>query len=209
MLKRLKQVFESLAYAGLRPSGGKPLTAAQPKKLGWFGQRFEKFLASGGQSDPLYLSNRTFMQKAGIWFVLGVPSLILLGGLGLVLFGFFNAEAPLTTPPAGISNAELSRRMLPNLDKNLHVDSQHDVDVQDVHVVHNGSVQLAGVALNKTNHIIHKAGIVFELTDQFGSRQGAVTKELLDLAARSSRPFQFTIEQQTASFALVREVHVE
>ena len=67
MLKRLKQFFESLAYAGLRPSGGKPLNLSQPKKPGWFGQRLEKFLVSGGQSDPLYLSNRTFMQKAGIW----------------------------------------------------------------------------------------------------------------------------------------------
>jgi hypothetical protein len=209
MLKRLKQFFESLAYAGLRPSGGKPLIPAQPRKPGWIGQRLEKFLVGSGQSDPLYLSNRTFMRKAGIWFVLGVPSLILLGGLGLVLFGYFNSETPFAGPPAGISNAEISKRMLPNLDKNLHVDSQHDVDVQDVHVIHNGSVQLAGVALNKTNHIIHKAGIVFEVTDRFGSRQGAVSTQLLDLAAWSSRPFQFTIEQQTASFALVREVHVE
>jgi hypothetical protein len=32
---------------------------------------------------------------------------------------------------------------------------------------------------------------------------------LTNLAARSTVPFQFSIEQQAAAFALVREIHVE
>jgi hypothetical protein len=212
MFKRIKQFFESLAYAGLKPSGGKPLGAAEAKRSGWLApiqDRIERFLNKGGSSDPLYLSNRTFMQKAGVWLIIGVPSVVLFGGLGLVLGGYFNQDAPVAPPPVGLSNAEIAQKMLPDLNKDLHVASQHDLDVQDVHIIRAGSVKLAGLALNNTDHAIKKVDLVFELTDKNGSRQGAVSTELTNLAARSTVPFQFVIEQQTAAFALVRDIHVE
>lgn len=210
MFKRIKQFFESVAYAGLRPSGGKPLAPAETKKSGWFApiqQLIETFLNKSGSSDPLYLSNRTFMQKARVWLVIGLPSVILLGGLGLVLIRFFDQDTPIGPPPAGLSNAEIARKMLPGLDKNLHIDSQHDVDVEDVHVLHTGSTQLAGMALNKTDRVIGQVEIIFELTDKNGSRQGAVSTRLANLPAKASVPFQFAVEQQTTSFAIVREIH--
>jgi hypothetical protein len=212
MFKRIKQFFESLAYAGLKPSGGKPLGAAGTKPSGWFApiqERLDKFLNKGGSSDPLYLSNRTFMQKAGVWLIIGVPSLVLLAGLGLVLSGYFNRDTPVAPPPVGLSNAEIAQKMLPDLNKDLHIVSQHDLEVQDVHIIRAGSVTLAGLALNNTDHAIAKVDLVFELTDRNGSRQGAVSTELTNLAARSTVPFQFAIEQQAAAFALVREIHVE
>ena len=212
MFKRIKQYFESLAYAGLKPSGGKPLGAAEVKRSGWgapIRDRMDKFLNQGGSSDPLYLSNRTFMQKAGVWLIIGVPSVLLFGGLGLVLSGFFNRDAPVTPPPAGLSNAELAQKMLPDLNRDLHIASQHDLDVQDVHIIREGSVKLAGLALNNTDHAIKKVDLVFELTDNNGSRQGAVSTQLTNLAPRSSVAFQFALEQHAASFALVREIHIE
>jgi hypothetical protein len=99
--------------------------------------------------------------------------------------------------------------MLPDMNKDLHLDRQDDLEVQDVHVLHAGPAKLAGVAMNKTDHVLGKVEIVFEITDRNGSRQGAVTTHLLNLAAGSTVPFQFPIEQQTAAFALVREVHIE
>jgi hypothetical protein len=212
MFKRIKQFFESVAYAGLKPSGGKPLGAAVAKRSGWLApihDRIEKFLNKGGSSDPLYLSNRTFMQKAGVWLIIGVPSVVLLSGLGLVLSGVFNQDAPVAPPPVGLSNAEIAQKMLPDLNKDLHIASQHDLEVQDVHLIHAGPIKLAGLALNNTDHAIKKVNLVFELTDRNGSRQGAVSTELTNLAARSTVAFQFGIEQQTAVFALVREIHIE
>src|ERR1700685_2950504 len=149
MIKRIKQFFESVAYAGLKPSGGKPLAAAEAKRSGWLApihDRIEKFLNKGGSSDPLYLSNRTFMQKAGVWLIIGAPSVVLLGGLGLVLSGYFNQDAPVAPPPVGLSNAEIAQKMLPDLNKELHITSQHDLEVQDVHIIRAGSVTLAGLA---------------------------------------------------------------
>jgi hypothetical protein len=207
MFKRIKNFFESIAYAGLRPSGGKPLAQAETKKSGWFAQAIDNFLSRGGSSDPLYLSNRTFLQKARIWLLIGLPSVILLAALGLVLLGVFDQSKPVGPPPVGLSDAEIAQKMLPDLNRDLHVDSQHEVDVQDVHVLRVGPVKLAGLALNNTDHVISKVEIVFELTDKEGSRQGAVSTELANLPAKSSVPFQFAIEQQTAAFALVREVH--
>lgn len=211
MFKRIKEFFESVAYAGLKPSGGKPLTAAETKRTGWFApiqQRIDKFL-NKSVSDPLYLSNRTFMQKARIWLYIGVPSVLMLTGLGLVLFGVFNADKPVTPPPVGLSTAEIAQKMLPDLDRDLHIDSQHDIEVQDVHIVHAAASKLEGLALNNTDHSIAKVHLVFELTDKDGSRQGAVSTEVVNLAAHSTVPFEFSIEQQAASFALVREIHIE
>ena len=212
MFKRIKQFFESVAYAGLRPSGGKPLGAGGTKRSGWLApiqERIERYLNQGGSSDPLYLSNRTFMQKAGVWLIIGVPSIVLFGGLALVLTGYFNQDAPVAPPPVGLSNAEIAQKMLPDLNKDLHIASQHDLDVQDVHIIRAGSTKLAGLALNNTDHAIKKVDLVFELTDKNGSRQGAVSTVLINVAARATVPFQFAIEPQTAAFALVREIHVE
>jgi hypothetical protein len=212
MFNRIKQFFESVAYAGLRPSRGKPLEAAETKRSGWLApikERIEKYLNKGGSADPLYLSNRTFMQKAGVWLIIGVPSVVLLGGLGLVLTGYFNQDVPVAPPPAGLTNAEIAQKMLPDLNKDLHIASQHDLDVQDVHIIRAGSIKLAGVALNNTDHAIKKVDLVFELTDKNGSRQGAVSTALINVPPRATVPFQFVIEQQTAAFALVREIHVE
>jgi len=211
MFKRIKLFFESIAYAGLKPSGGKPAAAAETKGTGWFApvrERIDKFL-NKSVSDPLYLSNRTFAQKARVWLIIGVPSLALLGVLGLVLIGFFNTEEPVSPPPAGLTNAEIAVKMLPDLNKDLHIAAQHDLEVQDVHIIRAGPVKLAGLAVNITDHAIGKVELVFELTDKDGSRQGAVSTQLLNLGPRSTVPFQFAIEQQAAVFALVREIRIE
>jgi hypothetical protein len=209
MFKRIKQFFESVAYAGLRPSGGKPLGHTETKKSGRLAQRIDTFLNGRRSSDPLYLSNRTSMQKARVWLLIGLPSVALLASLGLVLSGVFDPETHVAPPPAGLTNAEIAQRMLPGLGKDLHLNTQHDVDVQDVHLLHAGPTRLAGLALNQTDHVIGKVEIVFELTDKNGSRQGAVSTQLANLPAKSSVPFQFAIDQQMASFALVREVHAQ
>ena len=116
MIKRIKQFFESVAYAGLRPSGGKPLSAAETKKSGWLApiqERIERYLNKGGSSDPLYLSNRTFMQKARVWLIIGMPMVVLFGGLGLVLTGYFNQDAPVAPLPPVYPTPKSRRRCFP------------------------------------------------------------------------------------------------
>ncbi|MGA7238282.1 MAG: FxLYD domain-containing protein [Bryobacteraceae bacterium] len=182
MFKRIKQFVENLAYAGLKPQGG--------------------------PSDPLYLSNRTLGQKLTAWSIIGIPALVVLGGLGLVLFGFFDKDAPIAPPPAGLTNAQVAEKMLPDLNKDIHIESQHDLDVEDVHVVMGAPSHLVGIAKNTTDRPISTAELIFDLTDRNGSRQGAVSTEIKNIASKTSVPFQFAIESSAATFALVREVHV-
>lgn len=206
MFKRIKQFLETLAYAGLKPQGGR--TAQAQQRQGSIRAWVESRLTKGGSSDPLYLSNRTLGQKLKSWSIVGVPLLVVLGGLGLVLFGFFDKDAPIAPPPVGLTNAQMAEKMLPDLNKDLHIESQHELDVEDVHVVVGAPSRLVGIAKNTTDRQISAAELVFDLTDRSGSRQGAVTTELKNIASKTSVPFQFAIESPAATFALVREVHV-
>lgn len=213
-MRKFKEFFERLAYAGLKPQGGRPAQAAKtdaPPAKGLAGIRawFNSKINQSGNVDPLYLSNRTPMQRFRSWAIIGVPVLLVLGGVGAALLGVFEPDDVVTPPPAGLTNAEIAAKMLPDLNKDLKIETQHDLDIEDVHVVTSPSIHLAGVAKNNTDHAISKAELTFDLTDKTGSRQGAVSTELKNIGSKASVPFQIAIEAPTASFALVREVRIQ
>lgn len=214
MANQVKQFFEKLVYAGLKPQGGRPAqqseaSHAEPKQaanspLNWLNTK----LNQAGPADPLYLSNRTAGQKVKSWALIGIPPLVVLTAVGLVLAGVFNPTTSPAPPPSGPTNAEIASKMLPDL-QNISIETQHDLEVADVHVIPGAPVRLEGVAKNNSDHEISKAELVFDLTDKTGSRQGAVTTEVKNIGAKSTVQFQFAIEQATATFALVREVRVQ
>ena len=84
-MKRLQEFFESIAYAGLKPSDQK--SEPHPDKAwGRLRAKFDQFLSGGpAPSDPLYLTNRSLSQKVRPWIIVGVPFLVLLGAIGLSL----------------------------------------------------------------------------------------------------------------------------
>lgn len=209
MFKRIKHFLENLAYAGLKPQGARPAQASPEPRNTAIGAWFESKLTKAGPSDPLYLSNRTLGQKLKSRAIVGIPVTLVLAGIGLVLFGVFDRSAPITPPPPGLTNAQMAERMLPDLNKDLHIETHHDLDVEDVHVVVGAPNHLVGIAKNNTDHSIPKAELFFDLTDRSGSRQGAVSTELKNVASKSSAPFQFAIESSAATFAMVREVRVQ
>jgi len=57
--------------------------------------------------------------------------------------------------------------------------------------------------------LIREAVVVFDLMDAGGSALGGITVTENNLAAGSVRKFQRDIEQKTATYALVREVHTQ
>lgn len=209
MWKRLKQLFETLAYAGMKPQGGGASAAAKAKGASALQGWIDRKLNQAGSSDPLYLSNRTLGQKAKVWAVFAVPAVLVLAVVGFVVFRSDRADAPPAPIPDALSNPEIAAKMLPNLNNDLHLATQTDLDIQDVHVVSGSPPRLAGVARNKSDRNIAKAELVFDLTDKNGSRQGAVHTEVTNIAPKASVPFTFVIEQANATFALVREIHVQ
>ena len=113
-MKRLRQIFESIAYAGLKPR------------------------------DPFYLSNRTTGQRLRFAAVIAIPCLVVLGAVALAALGYFNNSSRLPPPAKPLSNAEIAAKMLPGLNKDIRLETNQDLQVLDVVVGHgriSGSVK--------------------------------------------------------------------
>ena len=93
MLKQLRQSLNSIVFAGLKPDAPRE----QAARLRWLGPLrglLERVLQAPAPSDPLYLSNRTFDQKAKLGLAIAVPCLIVVGVTALGLSHFFHAKGP-------------------------------------------------------------------------------------------------------------------
>ena len=203
MVKRLRQLFESVIYAGLKPAGAR----SQPRQLRFLGPLrgpVERFLAGGARPvDPLYLTNRSLGQKVARTALISLPVVLVIGGVILVLA--MRKPANLK-PPEEPTAAELARRILPNLTKDLKVSSNTEVQVVEAAVRRGSAPSLSGTVRNNTGRLIRSADLVFDLTDGTGSQVGGVGTTVHDLAPGSTQRFEFPIKQQDAVLAIVREV---
>jgi hypothetical protein len=199
MRNRFRQFIESVLFAGLKPGGRS--TSGGMRWLGPLRAPFERFLSGPSSADPLYLSNRTLGQKLKLAAVVAVPALLVAGGLMLAL----SSRTPGTGPGVEPTAAEINQRILPHLDKNIHVEVNRELEVMEVHIERTPDPKLACTVRNNTSHAIQNGEVVFDLTDSSGSQLGAV-RVPMSLPASSTTKFQISIRQQSAAFALVREV---
>ena len=131
MLKQLRQSLNSIVFAGLKPDAPREQTA----RLRWLGPLrglLERVLQAPAPSDPLYLSNRTFDQKAKLGLAIAVPCLIVVGLTALGLSHFFRAKGP--GPAAEPTAAEVAVKLLPNMSKIGNIEVNKDVQVLEAHV---------------------------------------------------------------------------
>jgi hypothetical protein len=203
-VKRLREFFESIAYAGLKPSGQKP--AAQPDTFsGRLRTKIDNFISGGpAPNDPLYLTNRSFSQKAKPWLIIGIPCFVLLAAIGVMLSNIL--DPPETKPVAEPTAKEVAAKILPNLDSNLKIENNTDVEAIEVKVEHTGGSKLLGSVRNNTNHEIPIAHMVVDLTDTNGSQVGGVEVTIEAIPPSKTKSFSVPIAQHGAAFALVREV---
>jgi hypothetical protein len=168
-------------------------------------RKIERFVGGSGPSDPLYISNRTFGQKARLALLIGTPVLALVGLMSLALGNYFD-PAPSAIKPTGPTReaAAVTAKVLPDLEKTYKSDSDTDCEVAEASV---GDSVLAGKLRNNTDHIVHVADVVFDLTDEEGSALGAVAVRVENIAPRGTANFRMTVEQHKAKTALVRELH--
>jgi hypothetical protein len=204
-MNRLRKLFESVAYAGMKP--GAPV---QGKRLGWLGPLAEpitRFLDGGAApSDPFYLSNRTFGQKIRVALLMAAPCLLVAGGISLAVLGYFDSKVAKAPPQPPLTQEQLAAKMLPNLDKNIKIEVNRDIEVDDAHIERGAVTKVVGVARNNTDHTIQNAEVIFNLTNAAGSRLGAVSTRVPTIAAKSTTKFSFPVDEHDAAFVLVREV---
>ena len=199
MVNRFRSFPESVVYAGLKPGGPGP----KAKRVPWLSERAEKLISGPAPSDPLYLSNRTIGQRIRLVLVIAVPLAVIATGLFLAV-SFFK---PASRPARELTPAEINAATLPNLSKDLKVNSNTDIEVLDVRCLHDHGDRIAGNVRNRTASTIPHAEVVFSLTDEFGSVLGAVPVEFTNLGPKAAANFEAPIRYSTAITALVREIH--
>ena len=176
----IRKVIESIVFAGMKTGSERP--------------------------DPLYVSNRTFVQKAAFAAVIGIPCLVVAALMVAAMTNVFQRKpvaAQIDPTPA-----ETAAKMLPDVNQ-IKVDTNHDLEVIEVHVDRSGKPAVAGAVRNNTNHMIHDAEIVFDLSDINGSQLGGVKQELRNIMPHLRTDFRLPVAQANAVFVLVREVKVD
>jgi hypothetical protein len=201
MRGRLRQLLDTLVFAGLKPG----VPASQPKKLRFLDRLrspLERLLARGAApSDPLYLTNRSPAQKTLRAVLLTLPLVLICGGVAYVVA----TRTPADSGPKDLSRSEIAKRVLPGLAKNIEL-ANADVQVLEAVIRHEGGHSVSGSVRNNTGRTIHSADLVFTLTNAAGSQLGGVATTVRDLAPGATRRFEFTVKEQDAAFAIVREV---
>ena len=201
MANRFRNFIESIVYAGMKP--GSKAGDTHPARSGLFAP-LERFLSAPAPTDPLYLTNQTLAHKALRILVITIPLLAVIAAILMAI----NAYAPHTAKRAKeLTPAEVAARILPNFNKDIKLDSNKDIEVQEVHFQHTGVSLMLGDLRNKSDHVIHEATVTFDLTDDTGSQLGAITITEANLEPGTVRKFQKPIEQKTAAYAVVRDVH--
>jgi len=204
MASRFRNFLESTVYAGMKP--GKPKTESRRMRLlGPLRVPVERWLSGGARQDPLYLSNRTFGQKLVGWVKVGVPLLVVVAA---VIFAFLMHRRE-DKPAEVLSPAEIAAKMLPELNKPIHVDSNTDIEVLEMYVDHAAGDKLLGKLRNTTSHTIQAGEVDFVLIGDSGTQVGAVRVQVNKLAAGETVPFAQPIAEKAASSAQVREVRTK
>ena len=205
-MKRLRAFFESIVFADLKP-GARPGQTSEVNWLGPLRGPIDRFLSGGASKDPLYLTNRSLGQKIKVWAMVAVPCVLIIGAVALALSSNY-FDPPAARAPKEMTAEEISRKVLPNITKDIKIDTNRDVEVVEVHVEHASPLKVAGLVKNNSASNFAAVDVVFNLTDSRGSQLGAVNGHIENLAPKSVKPFQFPIRQQNAAIAIVREIGI-
>jgi hypothetical protein len=181
-----------------------PQSDPAPRQKGGLREFVDRMLSGSPESDPLYLSNRTFFQKARLWILVGIPCLV---GLGVVAW-VFTRPAPKAAPPKEVDRAEMARNLAPELNT-LKIAPNTQIQILTAQVNREKGVRLIGTLKNISGRPITSADVVFDLTDKDGSQLGAVSVTVSNVAAGATADFSVPLIQDTAVSALVREAHAQ
>ena len=199
-MNRIRKFFESIVFAGLKPGA----QTAPKRQLTWLGPLrgpVERLLSGSAPTDPLYLTNRTLGQKLLSWSLIGIPCLVLFAGIGITLSSLL--DPPVAKPAKELTAAEITAKLLPNMDKDFKLAPASDVQVLEARV---DGTRLVGRVKNTSTRAIAGAELVVDLTDADGSQVGAVSVVVEKIPPSGTRDFEIPIRQRNAATAMVREV---
>jgi hypothetical protein len=178
--------------------------APEPARVSPLRDKIERFLSGGRPpSDPLYLSNRTWLQKLRLAFGIALPLVVLLGALALV---FTNVFAPARPAPKEPTAKEILAKLLPDLENTVQIDTYKDAEFLQLHVRRSGPPALVGLLRNKTSHVVSVEFSVY-LANIEGGHVGTVTERVDKAPPGETVPFEFPLGDSDAFKALVLSAH--
>jgi hypothetical protein len=203
-MNKLRSLWESVVYVGMKP-GSAPFSIRLARRFGPLRGPVEHFLTGGlSPDDPLYLTNRSLAGRLRVLLVMAVPCLLLVAVISLPIGAYIRAHHKVAPP---LTNAEIAAKMLPHINaEEIHIASNRDLEVVNA-TVHDGHI-VSGAVRNNTDHPIDDATVIFDLTNKYGARLGAIAAKVAHVSPRETATFQVSVEQQDAAYALVREIRV-
>ncbi|HKE22409.1 MAG TPA: FxLYD domain-containing protein [Bryobacteraceae bacterium] len=200
MKNSLRQLVEKIVFAGMKP-GVKPSEIRRMRWLAPYRRIIERFLSGAAPDDPFYLSNRTLGERAKFGVLVALPVLLVAGVIAWGVLGYIELR---DKAPAELTTQQVAAKMLPDLNKPMDLDVNHDLEVLEARVQQGEPTKLVGSVRNLTDRTIDHAHLVFDLTDARGSRVGAVTVPLESIPAQRTVKFELPIQPRSAAFALRR-----
>lgn len=206
-MKSLRETIESILFAGLKPSGGRPQVPVAPPPVTRWGrlrERIDLWISGGADpADPLYLTHRTTAQKLRAWSVVAVPLVILVGGAVLVFLTIGNRHD--AKEAKDLSPAESAAKLLPNLN-DIKIESSSSVDVVEVRVDKSAGVRVVGTVRNKSNHPIASADVTCQVTDANSTQLTSIVFHVENIAPGATKDFSVPLTQQDAAYVLVSDI---
>jgi hypothetical protein len=126
---------------------------------------------------------------------------VLFAGIGITLSSILNPPDP--KPAKELTAAEITAKLLPNMDKDFKLAPASDVQVLEARV---DGTRLVGKVKNTSTRAIAGAELVVDLADADGSQVGAMSVVVEKIQPSGTRDFEIPIRQRNAATATVREV---
>lgn len=170
-------------------------------------QRIEILISGRPPDDPLYLTNRSWQQKAKIASMIGAPILLLivLVAIGATDVFRFHAVDPYEHPPTEIPQPIIPQKRLPD-----PVLAPADLEVVNIRIARDAHPPaVTGLVRNNTNQKVDSAEVSYYLADTEGSLLGTDTTEVSNVAPHGSVNFRMPLKIAKAEYVIVRDVHLE
>jgi hypothetical protein len=175
-----------------------------PKPFDRLRQGIERFLSGRPPQDPLYLTNRTWQQKAKTVALIGGPVLLL---AALITIGATDLFRLHKVDPYEHTTAEAAVPVAPQKRLPDPVVASSDLEVVNIRISRDAhSPVVTGLVRNNTNKKIDSAEVSYYLANTEGSLVGTGTTDVANVAPHGSVAFKAALKIASAEYVIVREV---
>ena len=170
--------------------------------------RIELLISGRPQDDPLYLSNRSWQQKARISALIALPALLvilLVTAAATDVFRLQNKVNPFEHPLKETQPTAVALKHVPD-----PVFAPTGLEVVSIRITKDAKEPVVtGIVRNNTDQKVASAQVSYYLADTDGSLVGTDTTEVTNVAAHGSTTFRMPLKAAKAEYVIVRDVHAQ